>query len=508
MEKRGIIRSIISRFSASAVAEPAAAKRVQLNGAKYTAIDTGDGYHIVKDIPILSEIKKGTHNAPYDVTKDVLLEFEQNIKSRYQRNRAGGLSIGHNDDMGITHPNFAGFFVASRVGEYNFPHDGKKWTLFADFKMPNDKFQLLADGKLPWHSPEIYGHGWENKKIELVSFLDSRPPYFDFENNTVGEIIKDETARFEAIYDGPGSRFEDFERQLLDNDLEKLFDRDNLKRLASKFAAYEKEEPSNDKKEGDSETHEKGETAAEEKKEHEGGKGEKPAPSEPDALFERQFPEASRKLEAISTTVTKLAQHLGLDGRDSTQKKPDGKPVEPGEDLGGSKMGLTPEEAAKFAAQANEVAEIKKTLAEKERKEKVSAFMAKADSILARKVLADRGIVSEFASQAVDRADGEKWFTDMVEKLKPSLRDKPPTTEAEFAAASGPSIEPTDPILSKFHAQGASMDEVSKFASQWRQLKSHLGDRFSCDEESYIKNEILQAKYARENGSYIQGSRR
>jgi hypothetical protein len=57
-------------------------------------------------------------------------------------------------------------------------------------------------------------------------------------------------------------------------------------------------------------------------------------------------------------------------------------------------MGLSADEAAKFAAQANDLAEIKKKLSERERAEKVSAFMAKADSILARKVLADRGIVA------------------------------------------------------------------------------------------------------------------
>ena len=507
MKREGFLSRLISKF---AVAEAPIAK-IKLNGANYDAVDTGDGYHTVKNIPILSTMKKGTHGAPYEVTKDELVKFHDNMKARYEKNRAGAISIGHNDDLGITHPDFAGFFVPSKVDEYDFPHDGKKWTLFCNAKIPNDKFADFAAGKLPWHSPEIYQRGWENRNIEILSLLDTKPPYFDWENNTVGNVTKDEAAKFEAIYDGPGSRFEDFERQLMENDLGKLFDKGQLKALASKFAAFDKAEEKKEEK-----TEETPSSGDEKGKKQEGFKKEegeetsefKQPEAEKDEVFEKQFPDASRKLEAMSTTITKLAQHLGLDGKDSMNKKPDAKPVEPGDDLGGSKMGLSAEEAAKFAALANDNAEIKAKLAQREKAERISTFMAKADSILAKKVLSDRTVISEFAAQASEKADGEKWFTDIVEKLKPSLRDKPPSTAAEFAEAAKPSIEPTDPILSKFAASGASMDDVTKYAAQYRKTKAVMGDRFSCDEESYIKNEMLQDKFKRENPEGIQGNRR
>lgn len=515
MEKRGFLQRLISTFSSSATLDAPPITKVKLNGANYDAIDTGDGYHVVKDVPILSEIDKGTHGAPYKVDKGELLKFHANMESRYKMNRAGALSIGHNDDLGVTHPAFAGFFVPSKVAEYEFPHHGKKWTLFCDFKIPNDKFTLFAAGKLPWHSPEIYAAGWEHRKIEIVSFLDTKPPYFDWQNSTVGSVVKDDNARFDAVYDGPGSRFEDFEKQLIDSDLGKLFDKDKLAKLVSKFAAYEeKSEKKEEKSEGDKPPTEVegGDDKKGEKFENGGEEGEVDVEGEKDVAFEKQFPDASRKLELMSTTITKMAQHLGMDGRDSMPKKPDNKPVEPGDDLGGSKMGLSAEEAAKFAALANDNAEIKAKLAAQELKEKVSAFMAKADAILSKKHIAPEvrdSVIAKFAADAVAMKDGgEKWFTDTIEKLKTSLRDKPPSTPAEFAAASGPSIEPTDPVLSKFAANGSNMEEVAKFAAQYRQTKAIMGDRLSCDEESYIKNEILQAKFQRENPEGVRGNRR
>ena len=508
MEKRGFIAAIMSRFSA-ALADPPVPK-VKLNGGNYDAVDTGDGYTTVKRIPILSTMAKGTHGAPYEVTKEELVKFHDNMLARYQRNRAGGLSIGHNDDLGITHPDFAGFFIPAGVDEYDFPHEGRKWTLFADFKIPNDKFVLFAAGKLPWHSPEIYAAGWTHRKIELVSFLDSKPPYFDWENNTVGKVTKDEAARFEAIYDGPGSRFVDFERQLLENDPEKLFDKADLKKLASKFAAYAEEgddkgdEPAAGKgpKKGKPNPRDKGD-----EDDAEGDEANASLDDGKDELFEKQFPEASRKLETIATTITKLAQHMGLDGRDTINKKPTPKPAEPGDDLGGDKMGLSPKEASDFAALQNDNAEIKAKFAAQELKDKVTALMAKADSILSRKVLANKDIIVKFATDAASMKDGDKWFTDFVENLKPSLRDKPPSSEAELIAAGRPSVEAGDPTLTKFAAQGANMDEVTKFVQDYRTIKKNLGDKFHCTEDAYVDNELAQAKARRENAE-LSGTRR
>jgi len=486
MQTRGAKRKV-SKFSASATLETPV-NHIKINGGKYEAFNTGDGYHVVKNIPILAEVPKGTNNAPYDVTKEELEKFLSSMQSRYsQGNRTGALSVGHNDDLGLTHPDFAGYFLPTKVEKFNFPK-GEKWTLFADFKITNDKFADFAAGKLPMHSPEIYPQSWADHKVDLVCFLDTKPSHFEFPLNNVGKITEDGTAKFAAVYEDKVAT------KLLTDDLAKMFSDSTLKAIATRFAAYaEKTEETKTTTKIEKGDEEKVDDGKPEKK----GEEKKPKGGEGEDKFASEYPEAHTRMAAIETNISKMAQHFGLTGMDNLNKKPDSKPVEPGEtDKGGSKMSMDAETAAKFAAMANDNAEIKKKLAERERGEKIAAFMAKADSILSRKILSDRGIVSEFAAQAADKADGEKWFTEIVEKLKPSLRDKPPRDVAEFAAAGLPVVESTDPILSKFSAQGANPMDVSKFAAQWRQIKSKLGDNFTCTEESYITNELTLAKAA------------
>jgi hypothetical protein len=124
--------------------------------------------------------------------------------------------------------------------------------------------------------------------------------------------------------------------------------------------------------------------------------------------------------------------------------------------------------------------------------------MAKADALLARKVLADRDIVAKFASDAAAMgAEGDKWFTTMIEKLAPSLRDKPPSTVAEFSARALPSVEPTDAALSKFASQGpAVLEQAAKFAAMFRQSKALFGDHMTVSEDFYINDQIRRAQAA------------
>lgn len=479
-----------SKFNASATLDaPANVKQIKLNGAGYDAVDTGDGYTTVKDVPIFSEIPKGTHGAPYDVTKDELEKFLAVGQSRYAQKRTGALSIGHNDDLGLTHPDFAGYFLPTKVAKYAFP-SGEKWTLFADLKLPNAVFARFAEGKLPVHSPEIYPRSWDERRIDIVSFLDTKPAYFDWQNNTVAKVTKDSSAKFEAVWMPSKSVTTE---DLAFGDLKALLG-DALPAVASRFAAYveatEKVERKVEKKDDDEA---KPAPKAEEKSEAKGDEKKPDAEGEKQAdPFESDYPETHKALGAMQSTLSKMAESLGMTKNDPLNKKPDQMPIEPNEPNRGGKMSMDPETAAKFAAQANEVAEIRKQLAAQETEKKIAAFMAKADSLLARKVLADREIVAKFAADAAAMgAEGDKWFTTMIEKLAPSLRDKPPSTVAEFAANSLPSVEPTDAALSKFAAQGpAVLEQAAKFAAMYRKSKALFGDHMTVSEDFYINDQI------------------
>lgn len=471
--KMGCFEAQISRFDATNGS-------VKINGAAYQAVDTGDGYHTVKNIPIFSEIPKGTHGAPYDVTKGELEKFLSVMQSRYSDGkRCGALSVGHNDDFGLTHPAFAGFFLPHKIGQYRFPDGKERWTLFADFKIPNDKFALFAAGKLHSHSPEIYPKSWDDRKIDIVSFLDTKPPYFDYAMNTVGEILRDSAAKFEATYEGKDMTLDELKKKLLDGELSEVLGPEDAGKLAAKFAAYSEAEKAKEKG------------------------GEKKA-EDPEDKFSKDYPASHKFMTGIHEGVTKLMKHFNLKF-DSMASRPDPMPIEPGTTSGGAKMSLDPEMAAKFASQENKLAELNAKFDAQESEKKAKTLVDKAESALSRKVVTSalRDQIAKFASDAVSKKDGEAWFDKFVESLKPSLRDKPPLTPAEFSAGSEVSIESTDPVLSKFASEGVDgLEQVSKFANQYRAIKAKMGDSFTCSEDSYIKNELSIWKASRNGQAF------
>lgn len=429
---------------------------IKLNGADYKVVDTQDGYKTVKDMPIFSEIPKGTHGAPYDVTKQELEKFLSTMQSRYtQGKRCGALSVGHNDDLGLTHPDFAGFFLPTKVAQYKFPDGKDRWTLYADAKISNDKFELFQAGKLHSHSPEIYAKSWDDRKIDVLSFLDTKPPYFDYAMNTVGEVTKDPTAKFEAVYEERDMTLDELKKKLLDGSVEELLGKEDAGKFAAKFAAYtEKEKP--------------------------------PADPAKEDKFAKDYPEAHK-------AMAKLMSHFNLKF-DTVAAKPDALPIETSTNAGGTKMELDPVAAARFAAQDNKIAEMSAALAAQESEKKAKGLVEKADAALSKKVVttALHAQIATFASDAAVRKDGEAWFDKFVESLKPSLRDKPPSTVAEFQAVGAPSVDSADPVFSKF--TGEDPTKIAKFSSDYRRLKKHVGDNMKCTEEAYIKNELVQLK--------------
>ena len=207
--------------------------------------------------------------------------------------------------------------------------------------------------------------------------------------------------------------------------------------------------------------------------------------------------------------MKKLMSHFGVKF-ESLAAKPDPTPIEPQTTSGGTKMEMSPEMAAKFAAQDNANAELKARLDAVDNEKKAKVLVEKADAALSRKVvtLALKDQIGKFASDAVSKKDGEAWFDKFVESLKPSLRDKPPSSVAEFSAASGQATDPTDPIFSKFQGEAPdALERIAKFSVDYRRLKQDTGDRMTCPEEDYIKNELALWKSQR-NGEILSGTGR
>jgi hypothetical protein len=173
---------------------------IKIRGGNYTAVDTGDGYFTILDVPIMAEIPKGTKGAPDDVDEGWHEKCVATMQKRYIKGKfAGALSIGHNKDLDIEDPKFAGFFLPKRVGRMVID-DQVQSCIFADLKMPAEAFEQVRSGKLAYLSPEVWD--WDRGYIDIVSFIPTKPPYFSFPLFTIGEVVKDQNARFDANYDG------------------------------------------------------------------------------------------------------------------------------------------------------------------------------------------------------------------------------------------------------------------------------------------------------------------
>ena len=172
------------------------ASKPNISGGNYKAIDTKDGWYILRDVPCMSVVPKGTKNAPKDIGEDWMNDAVKFHQDLYDKGKSAyPIHIGHNDDLGLTHPEFAGFFKPTRVGKGLV--EGKEQPVtFCDWKIKKTAFERFSKGELPFVSPEI--RRWDKTKISSLALLDSQPPHFAFPLQTVGEIVEDPNAKFNA----------------------------------------------------------------------------------------------------------------------------------------------------------------------------------------------------------------------------------------------------------------------------------------------------------------------
>ena len=170
---------------------------IKIGGANYEAVDTDDGYVIVKDVLLMGEVEKGEKNAQKKIGREW---HEKAVSSALERHRndryTAPAHIGHNDP--INKAEFAGFALPKKVSSRSV--NGKDQSVIVgDLKIKSSAFDKARRGELPYISVEVAD--WDDPKISSVSFLDTKPPFFEFPLFTIGEVKKDPQARFEAKLD-------------------------------------------------------------------------------------------------------------------------------------------------------------------------------------------------------------------------------------------------------------------------------------------------------------------
>lgn len=176
--------------------------QVKIDGGNYSAINTQDGYFTILDVPLMGEVEKGEKGAPEKVGREWHEKAVANALDRHKNDRyTPPAHIGHNDP--IHKAEFAGFVLPKRVGTMKV--NGKDQSvIFGDVKLKADAFSKAQKAEIPYISVEVAD--FNEARISSVSFLDTKPPYFEFPLFTIGNVVTDASAKFEAKAD-PKSKF-------------------------------------------------------------------------------------------------------------------------------------------------------------------------------------------------------------------------------------------------------------------------------------------------------------
>lgn len=425
-------------------------EKIKIKGGDYKWVDTQDGYFTVLDVPLVSEWKKGDHDATYEGTKDVLEEFVGTAQRRYSEGKFCATAYKrHNPEIPIDHPDFLGYALPNRVGKYTL-ESGEKWTIFGDIKLAKEGFEQARAGKLPYISVEI---PWSKRRIRGVSFQDTLPPHYEYALFTVGEQVSESTAKFEVAKDS-----------------------------VAKFMEDEKK--------------------PEEKKESGEAPHKEPDGDELDAKIEKGV--AKHMAANGAKYFAQYAQSAKFQANvDPMNRKPTGMPAEPVKDEGGAKM-TDPELAAKLTAMANDNAELKGKFAALENEKKAQALMAKAEEALVSKIVtpALREQLANFATEWAPSKDADERFGKYLEALKPSLKEKPVgvgTFARSGVEGTNVAADVKDPVIAKFYQEFPDrLDEIGKLSAQHRELKRMFGARIQSNEEDFIRTEMGIARAKRD----------
>jgi len=469
-------------FSASNDGAPGPKPKIKLRGGSYAWHDDGDGYFTIFDVPIMSIVKKGVKGAPMDVDEAELNRYVQVAQERYHHwNYCATAFVNHNKDVEFEKPEFAGYVLPYRVGPAALEDEtGVMRTVpavFANLKVNESTFRKIERGELPYHSPEV---PWAKRRISGLAFLDTKPPFFEFPNLTLGDEQKDLTyadsatfsevpvkdikrepvGRFDADGDGDGGV-----KQMLKNLDAKM------SAMEAKYAAFEGQFAAMKKKfEGEA-----GDLSGT-KVASTGGNGSNP-PTNPAGGTSTPVLKGKAEGEGDGDADGEA----GKKGKKGTfaGEKGNPLPVEP----------TTPVVDPKFVAQF-EATNARLAVLEKERADEKAAVTKKDRVAWARKELSGKMLRQGFDEFIGQFASDEAQFKAIVDEMKKSLPAEPPKSMADFK---GVAVEPNAPSVAKFANLGPEQGEMAaKFAAQYREMK-RLKWPTQQTEEQFVKFQMEAA---------------
>lgn len=407
------------------VATSTSKTRPNIDAGVYQAIDTQDGFVVVRDVPIMGAVPKGEQGCPKDLKEKELAVFADIATSEYaDRKYAAPLHRGHHRLIEINDPDFLGYVLPKRSGKVKLGKDEEP-ALFADLKLTKAAYQEARAGHLPYISVEAK---WAENRIVSVALMASTAPRYKFPLFIPQEATSDETARFET----------------------------QLRDLALMREHGEKAE----------------------------GEGKSRGCCE-------HCPQLQDKLQKITDRmgVAKFGGHMDpKNDKTPVEPVPDASAGKPVQDS--SRMSEDPMLAAKFAAQADELASLRKRLDERDAKETAKMREEKALSELAGFQLG-KAMLEQIAKFS---ALGDESLSGLVNAIKEIAPKRPPRDANDFGVSQTVNVSATDPILAKFKDKGPEVAEhAMKLFGEWKAVLEKY-PQYSVSAEKHIEAGLRDLK--------------
>lgn len=425
-----------------------------LVGADYTAFDMGNGWYKIKNVLMFSEVPKGMKDAPEDVKRERMVQMVRTAQAKWEQERyAAPVHKGHHKLLEFSDPEFLGFVLPTAVGRHVL--DGKMQdVVFGEVTLKESAFARILKGELPYLSPEV---DWVNWKFSSLSFLDSKPPHFEFPLVTIGNVVKDGSSRFEVRLTSVGGKFMAVEDPKAD------------KQRKEEYKEKEGGEPKEDAKKKDFKPHddrgdEKIEGAPEEEAREGGDRLKK---------LEMGYSEMDKAMASIHFKMG-LPYKGALMEAEKFAKPESSAPVEDekkGDEVGKvsgtqteTKFGADPETRAAFAAQELRTKALEDKLAKRDADEALKLRVAAAFEDLKGRPMSDtvKADIAYFAGL------GEDSLKKYVAALKAQTPMDPPKNLATYEALgiTKPvgAVMATDADIAEFAKQGP---EKGAAAQRW-----------------------------------------
>lgn len=487
-------------FSAVMADAPRETPKIKIKGGDYRWTDTKDGYKVVYDVPLMAAIKKDTKGAPYDVDRSELEHYVRVALTRYHEDHfLPTVFVDHNKDLEFQKPVFAGYVLPRRVADVPLENEkGERVptpTVMGDLKLKNEFFEKVQGGEFPYHSPEL---PWAKRRISGLALLNTKPPFFEFPNFTIGQEMPDGSSEFGSF---EGARMNDIKREPIgrfdgDADADASDVTAGMKKLMGRMDAMEAKYAAHMSA---FEKFQANFAAFTKKFDGEAGKVVDTR-VDTDSLGENKgavvtpgttAPVLKGKAEGEGDGEAEGSKkHRGTFARGGESPKVTPLPVEPTPGEKPAVAALSAEFIARFAASESRL----KVLEEERAKEKDELLKRSrldwAKDELKGKVVADTtmALIGQFALD-------ETLFKATVAEMKKALPDVPPSSMADFK---GKAVDVSAKSVAQFAQQGpeaASM--AAKFAADYRMFQEKTKTALSMSEEDYVKFRMEDAKTAR-----------